>query len=416
MNRRTAVGLTLLAVSLGIIVVATLLPISPNAPGELLHTWCLKCGGLWLTDVISNVALFLPLGIALIALRVGLWPTVVVSTLLSCAIELSQSMGLPPGRSAALADILANSCGGAFGAALAVGWQYYSRPIPRFSATLALLWATLSAVILLATSFALSPRPVAKSLPLVLVPSTFTHVPGSGWYEDIVDSVVVESTRVQRGWPGPVILSASRNTDSISAYAFVQGRDETNAFVPIVYVHVGTDTSPILALGVHGRDAELRTTRRAWDFGLNFPILKLNEAFSGQVFRDGKPLRLQASIARDALQLSVTSVSKRDSVALSLTPLLGWALIQTVITINSPGEFVAAFLWVFALMAPIGWWSARSTGRRMRTVLACAVVIVAGIVGGPMLLRIATPSLLEMGVVAVCAITGYLVSAWILKR
>ena len=79
--------------------------------------WCLACGGLWLTDGISNVVLFAPFGLALGGLGVRWRGVLLLSAGFSLGVEYLQSIGVPPARSAAWADVVANAAGGLVG-----GW------------------------------------------------------------------------------------------------------------------------------------------------------------------------------------------------------------------------------------------------------------------------------------------------------
>lgn len=96
--------------------VATLWPL-PGAPpsGSSL---CIACGELGGVDLVLNVALFLPLGLAL---AMG-WPgrrwIWVVPPLLSLGIEVMQ-LRIIPGRDASLGDLVANTTGGLLGLAVA---------------------------------------------------------------------------------------------------------------------------------------------------------------------------------------------------------------------------------------------------------------------------------------------------------
>ena len=77
--------------------------------------WCLACGGLWLTDGISNVVLFAPFGLALGGLGVRWRGVLLLSAGFSLGVEYLQSIGVPPARSAAWADVVANAAGGLVG-------------------------------------------------------------------------------------------------------------------------------------------------------------------------------------------------------------------------------------------------------------------------------------------------------------
>ncbi|WP_434479827.1 VanZ family protein [Gemmatimonas sp.] len=88
---------------MALIIAATLLPFGGMAAEQIPPAWCVRCGSLWLTDVISNVAMFVPFGVALELRRWTVWRVAVVSLLFTLGVEALQSVGLPPGRSPALA-------------------------------------------------------------------------------------------------------------------------------------------------------------------------------------------------------------------------------------------------------------------------------------------------------------------------
>ncbi|QJR36231.1 VanZ family protein [Gemmatimonas groenlandica] len=105
---------------------ATLAPMGAIPAGQIPPRWCLSCGGLWLTDGISNVVLFAPFGLALAILGVRWWVVLVLSAGFSLGVEYLQSIGVPPARSAAWADVVANGMGGLAGVWLLAlrGWLF----------------------------------------------------------------------------------------------------------------------------------------------------------------------------------------------------------------------------------------------------------------------------------------------------
>ncbi|MBL0171148.1 MAG: VanZ family protein [Gemmatimonadaceae bacterium] len=82
------------------IALATLLPARGNA-FSLAAVWCLTCRPIWLADAISNVILFLPLGVVLGALGMRTSRALLTGAVVSLGIELLQLSGFPSGRSAA---------------------------------------------------------------------------------------------------------------------------------------------------------------------------------------------------------------------------------------------------------------------------------------------------------------------------
>lgn len=394
-----------------LIVTTTLLPNAFTNSGPLPARWCIRCGDLWLSDVISNCALFVPFGIGLALIGRRPAHALFLSFVFSAFIEFSQSMGFPPARSAAISDVIANSAGGIGGALLVHYWRTLWQPAPRYNTVLAFAWAITGAAVFFGTSFLLTPHVDATTAPVTYQASPFPHTPGMGWYEDINDSAVVNGYRVTRGWTGPNIVSASRNMDSMSIRAYVHGRDPATVLVPIVYVHVGADTSPIILVGQHNAAAELRVTRRAWDFGLNFPSLRLTGAFANRTNGDGVPLELRATATRSRLVLESISPDGEASAELRLTPALGWTLIQTVIRSGSLLAPVGALSWLLFWAVPVGWWAGGGSNHRWATLVLAALVLQAGALAGTLVFHVSGVSALHLAF-----INSSLVAAGLIRR
>ena len=100
--RPTALRRTLpVAASVLLVLLATVAPFGALSSRQHFPRWCLACGGLWMTDAISNVVLFVPFGIALALRGTRLRTACLLSLALTAFVEVMQSVGLPPGRSAA---------------------------------------------------------------------------------------------------------------------------------------------------------------------------------------------------------------------------------------------------------------------------------------------------------------------------
>ncbi len=68
-----------------------------------------------------------------------------------------------------------------------------------------------------------------------------------------------------------------------------------------------------------------------------------------------------------------SSVLGSGSWSVALTPVIGWALIQTVFSIGGDFEILAHICWLAALIMPIGWWGIQAGAWRWR-VLGMAMV------------------------------------------
>lgn len=372
--------------SVALIVWATLLPGNEIAPQLIPPRWCLRCGGLWMTDAISNVVLFTPFGIALALRGVSWWRVGLTALLFSFGVETLQALGIPSARSAALADIITNTTGGLVGAAIVVLWPWVTAPSARVAQRLTIAWACLASVLFWLTAIALGPRSVDDAGDMreagveppapTLSKSPYPRVPRQAYFGGVLDSAIVGGAfRVQRGWPGPVIVQASREAMQLETAVFVRGRDIEAIRVPIVYVHTPGDSSPLMQLSSRGDDAELSVTRRAWDWGLALPSAMLEGVFRGRSPNDPRPLRLLARMGRDTLQLWAEAAHFRGGAALALTPTLGWALIQTLVDPSSPLAPVFLGCWLAALVLPIGWWAVRGgrSGVWWSAVAVCGV-------------------------------------------
>lgn len=107
-------ALTLCAAALAAIGVATLWPLPGSPPSG--SSLCLACGELGGVDLVLNVVLFFPLGVALAHAWPRRWWIWVIPTLASLTVEILQ-LRLVPGRDASLGDLVSNTTGGLLGIA-----------------------------------------------------------------------------------------------------------------------------------------------------------------------------------------------------------------------------------------------------------------------------------------------------------
>lgn len=343
--------------SVALIVAATLLPFGGMAAEHIPPAWCVRCGSLWLTDVISNVAMFVPFGVALALRRWTVWRVAVVSLLFTVGVEALQSVGVPPGRSPALADVMSNTVGGVLGALLVLGWRWQRVASRAQLSVLALAWSALVCAVVAWSGYMLTPvtgREAARATGVSAAPSAFGHVPAHGWYEGLTDSAFVGSTRIKRGWSGPVIQQMSFEQFPVAAGVTVRGTDPLYGQIPLLFVHLPNDSAAWLQIAKHDTDVELTVLRRAWRWGLTMPSVYVPQAFADRTVNDARPLTVTANVTTAMLRLQ-TSGAYAGADSLALTPLLGWTLIQPIVIVQSPLAWLAHGCWLFALLAPVGW-------------------------------------------------------------
>lgn len=146
-SRGNRIGWLGLVAALVLVGLATLLPAWDRPKPDVAIT-CVLCGGLGGPDLILNVVLFVPIGLALAALGARPGRALLIGFALSLAIEIIQLV--LPGRSTTLRDVLCNATGALLGAILAerlAGWLAPSR-----ATTLRLVGATTAAVATVALS------------------------------------------------------------------------------------------------------------------------------------------------------------------------------------------------------------------------------------------------------------------------
>lgn len=366
--------------SVVVIITATLLPFNPIVSSQIPPQWCLRCGGLWMTDAVSNVLLFVPFGAAcawaLSRVRDGLRVGVVLGLglVFSLGIEWLQSIGLPPSRSAALADVLTNSLGSLLGAILVVCGPWLIRPGELGARVLHALWLGGALTVFVLTAVAMAPRsPAVPSDAVSAVASPYPHVPGQAWYGGSNDSVLVNGrVGFKRGWSGPFIVQLDAEPDTVRVQNFVRGREAEPYAVPLVFLHLPGDTAPVMQLRVNRDAAELGVTRRAWSWGLTFPSVVLDGAFAGRTLDDARVLELSGMASRHTLELRSGSMSGSGSVArVELGPTVGWAMLQSLVTVQSSLAWLVEVAWLGVLLFPVGWWRGRVSVFDVLVVLGC---------------------------------------------
>lgn len=102
----------MLAVAIGLILLATLIPESGR--GGVGFRWRILLDPLHMTEAALNAILFTPLGGAAAALGMSASRSIALALAISTSIEILQLTAIP-GRFGELQDILANTTGGAIG-------------------------------------------------------------------------------------------------------------------------------------------------------------------------------------------------------------------------------------------------------------------------------------------------------------
>jgi len=145
----------LLAMAIGLVLLATLLPDEPGGPVEWSQVFCLGCGRAVLADALSNLALFVPLGMALACSGDTARFALIAAAMLSVTVESAQFV--IPGRDPSIRDVLFNTLGGLTGFTVTRRGASLLLVGPRTAARLSLVAATWAAVIFVATAVLVTP-------------------------------------------------------------------------------------------------------------------------------------------------------------------------------------------------------------------------------------------------------------------
>jgi len=376
-DRVHRLGTILVLVGLALIALATLTPAGRADSPRV--TYCINCGIGWLTDIVSNVVLFTPLGAGLAMRGVPVRRAILAAFAASLAVEVCQFLGYPPGRTSALADLLANVSGTALAATIVSHRGQLLRPRHAVAVAVTVTWSSMASATLLLSGFALGLTAGDDTQEPSILLSRLETVPDMPWFQDQVDWADVNGVRINRGSPGPVIMEAVGAVSTFRASVSVRGRDVERVSVPVLSVHRPGAPDPVLLIGQLDDDLEIRSPRRANDFGLVTPHLRLRGAFAARAPGDGRSTSVDADVTGGVLRLSARSDEFADTASLIFQPTIGWALLQTVASADERFAQPITLAWLLLLTFPIGWFSMHiHRGRLVISVSALLGIVISG--------------------------------------
>ena len=222
-----------LVVAVVLVLGATLLPAEPEGSVDWPQVFCLLCGRAAVADGFANIALFLPLGMALALLNHAPRRALLVAASLSLAVELAQFW--IPGRDPSLSDLVFNTLGAGLGGGVARLASRWGWPDVRAAGRLSLLAAVAASAVLAVTGLLLTP-----SLPDTAYFGGSAYVQSStrplrlggnieplGYFEGRIDDVRIyrrarTSAEIRSDANTPV-STAARSSDLVAAYNFDEG-------------------------------------------------------------------------------------------------------------------------------------------------------------------------------------------------
>lgn len=413
---RRAGGWGVLAVSVGVIVTATLLP-SGFRGGEQRHIspLCLTCPDSWLADVISNVALFFPLGAALTAVGLRARRAIALSSAFSATIELLQFIDVPPGRTSSVTDWFTNTSGAALGVLFVAMWPLLVRPSRDAAHRLLAGWTVLTIAGLGGSAWAVARDGPSAGHSAVIAASALPHTPGYGWFGGVTEVLSLNGTRVAHRGSGPIMLHVQR-TDTVTIETVERGRDDGFSTVPIAWLHAESDSLPHTLLAQRDRDVSLQARLNATRIGLATPRLLLYGVFPASRFDTTSLTRIRATVVNGRLSLSAVPAADSTSVlnaSLLLNSALGWTLIQSVVRIDSRLGPLLSLVWLLMWFVPVGrWLSASELGRTFAKDGTSHAAGVSARASAPLVLALLWSSLVLMTIGAAGVVFGVSSLSW----
>ena len=352
------------------IAAVTLRPVPGAAGGG--WTSCLTCDPRALADLLANLVLFAPLGVALAVNGLGAGRVLACAATLSALIEAAQ-FSFVPGRDTNPMDVVYNAAGAWIAALVFVHGRRWIEPAPGRSG-----WRSAGAVALLAL--------VVATEGLLLQPSVprsarveWTDASGTlALYGGAVQSATAGGAplRPGRAVPAGVAGALARREVRLSMDAIAGPPPDRLA--QILSVRDG-DSREIFLLGARGEDLVIRYRTRAAGARLDQPGLvvpgALRDARAGERVR----IDLWGEGEDDAYCVAVNGKERCD---VGFSAGSGWKLL--LFTEGMPVRLRIALdlLWIAAWLVPVGYYSRRRLSGGLSTAAAAvALLALPGLVG-----------------------------------
>ena len=344
--------------------------LGPGDPGEkAAPISCLRCGSFWLTDMIANVLLFVPLGVAGAISDLRPHRILLVGASLSVGIEIWQFLGVA-GRDATLVDVVTNSVGALLGALCAPTIESSLTPDRLRARSLLTTAAVVVAGMSLLLAPLLGPTQPKGSLYLQIQPErdTFSSVHS-------VSDVVLNGQRLRIDGPIPV--------SSDPRAAFRRGHISLSAAVQTALADRRREVLARVTPPLEATLTELGVTAEHWygtvglrgeDFGLR--------GFWLAVRRDRQhdsAVRVAVSRSEAQFQLIATSEmeSRMRSRSFALSVLEVWIPFMPFRTVVEGSLLPMSVALAVVVPAILGWWAGLARSGRHEAPALIALLLAA---------------------------------------
>jgi hypothetical protein len=344
-----------------VVLIATLTPGDTDVEP---FTACIICGSQGIADAICNIALFLPVGAALVFMGVRPSRAVLLAAALSAFVEGMQATVIA-GRDPSLGDVVFNTLGGLFGA-LAAGsapiWVTPRRRHGRVLASAAMFGACTTVAV---TGLMLEPAFEQTAWYGQWTP----NFGNTEIYRGQVLGVRVGGSAIpsRRLYDGGAMRRALIGGDTLVVR--VRSSPITHRIAVIFSVYDDRQSQQFL-LGANGTALDLYVRRRTNDARLVNPPLRFGDALSGVAGGD----TLTVEVRRAGRTWCAGRIPLAPCHGFSAGA--GWQLLQDIGVLRRHARLIDA-LWLFGLLVPAGYWlrgRGGVLGGLATLVLACAVV------------------------------------------
>lgn len=359
------------------------LTLRPAHASSLNSHLCLVCGAHGGVDILLNTLLFVPLGVGLSLSGLSVRNAVLFCFALSLSIEAAQAF-VVRGRDSTLSDVVTNTLGGSIGFWSALTAPVWLAPSRKTAAWLTALWGGIWVLIQVVSSYS-----VAPSLPTSQYYGDLAHPLGGRtmFHGDVASARIgaipipngafVDSRSIRQallnGTPIEAVLRLDEPTPNFASIIRVAD-DKQRGLASIA------ENGDQLIFGIRTRASNLRLLEPAFALPGVFGELRPPADSATQTlvisagFRDGT-VRIAA---QTPLALRELNLSPRAE--------LGWTVLlphQWYLG-NGGIERTATFLWMGALLIPLGYWGtalARQSNRAGAfALIAVPAVVLAGLI------------------------------------
>lgn len=336
-------------IALGLIALATLVPVAEGPGGRRIPFWCLACGALGGADVVANVALFLPLGWAIALAGVRPRRGLVLVLAATIGVEALQ-YAIIPGRTATLSDLVTDSIGGLAGMALPGVVRWVGATAQRTLRAAALYGVLLAVTI--AAGAALQATPPPRALYWTDGspdgrPDYYTAFTGS------VRVVRVNGSPLARSDGGEVPRSGGLEI----TVEMLSGRPDQT---PAEILWLGDSSARGWAwMDQYDRDLHLHVVSASDRFGLRGHSPVLPTALPAA---PGETAAVRMIVRRFAYRVAVWTTGGEVVREATVSPGDGWQLFTPFERARERWDPLLTGLWVAALLGPLGYLSAVRSG------------------------------------------------------